>query len=370
MSFPSELNFSPDYENVDNYTPTYQFDSVLFPKNAPLLAQDLNELQKVLGTVTSQFNSAIVSDGVIPLSSNWYEYTDSNLKFTGAFNLVYGGKMYYCDLSNCTYAVSSLNSNVYIKLIVKRIIDSNSELYLYGNIIKPQKINNYLKDNFAAFGGKEISNRNITILSDVFIGTEPTDYSLPEDISGSGGTVEYVKIGGFAGTAVFQPNCSLLKIPISQPITEDLFSGIMPVEKGGTGAATPAEAMKNLDTVVYAQSDDGAAYTATIDGITALYVGMKITLKVATTSTSVTPTLNINGLGAKYIRMRSWEASNSYVTNMPASWLSSDGIVQLIYSGTAWFVDSANAPGYQFSTTDLTAGTSPLATGKMYLVYE
>lgn len=31
---------------------------------------------------------------------------------------------------------------------------------------------------------------------------------------------------------------------------------------------------------------------------------------------------------------------------------------------------NAKAPAYQYSTTDLTAGTSPLATGTLYFVYE
>lgn len=55
--------------------------------------------------------------------------------------------------------------------------------------------------------------------------------------------------------------------------------------------------------IVAAASTDGVAYTATLEGVTELTNGMLVTIIPEITSTSTAITLNINGLGAKMVRL-------------------------------------------------------------------
>lgn len=82
----------------------------------------------------------------------------------------------------------------------------------------------------------------------------------------------------------------------------------------GTGAMverTPEEVRQNIGAagmtdiirVVTATTTDGAAYSATLDGVTELTNGMLVTIIPNMTSNTQTITLNINGLGAKMVRL-------------------------------------------------------------------
>lgn len=55
--------------------------------------------------------------------------------------------------------------------------------------------------------------------------------------------------------------------------------------------------------IVAAASTDGAAYTATVTGVTELTNGMLVTIIPNMTSTTTAPTFNLNGLGAKPVRL-------------------------------------------------------------------
>jgi hypothetical protein len=57
-------------------------------------------------------------------------------------------------------------------------------------------------------------------------------------------------------------------------------------------------------TAIYtAASSDGVSYTVTIPGVTELKHGMRITISPARMSASISPTLNVNGLGTHGIRL-------------------------------------------------------------------
>ncbi len=178
----------------------------------------------------------------------------------------------------------------------------------------------------------------------------------------------------------------------------------------------------------------GEAYTAQVPGITELYNGLMITIIPHTISTSTTPTLDVNGLGAKVIRRYISSQTVGSSQAMLASWLRSGRPILLQYNGTNWValgqtqpnatdllgtvpiasggtgattakaartnleITAANtpisaelaaqygvadtpnveavlagldvAPAYSYGTADLTAGTSSLETGKLYFVYE
>ena len=88
----------------------------------------------------------------------------------------------------------------------------------------------------------------------------------------------------------------------------------------------------------------GAAYTAAVPGITALTTGVSFTMIVHTTSTSKTPTLDVNGLGAKQLRRRLSNMATSMEVGYVASWLASGKPFRVTYDGTYWVVDGHSKP--------------------------
>lgn len=83
----------------------------------------------------------------------------------------------------------------------------------------------------------------------------------------------------------------------------------------------------------------GAAYTATVPGITALKAGLTITLVPHTVSTVVNPTLNVNSLGAKNIRRRVSNSTATTVASAAANWLAASKPIRVTYDGTYWIAD-------------------------------
>lgn len=82
----------------------------------------------------------------------------------------------------------------------------------------------------------------------------------------------------------------------------------------------------------------GSAYTATVPGLT-LTVGASFIMIPHVTSTSTTPTLNVNGLGAKTLRRRVSNSSVTTVASVSANWLYLNKPVNVMYDGTYWIVD-------------------------------
>jgi hypothetical protein len=107
---------------------------------------------------------------------------------------------------------------------------------------------------------------------------------------------------------------------------------------------------------VTATSDDGIAYTATISGIETLTVGANFIMIPGTVSKSTTPTLNVNGLGAKPVRRRLSSLPTSLQSGYNASWLTANKPFRMFYDGTAWIVEDQTKP----AAADL-SGTVPKA---------
>jgi len=80
----------------------------------------------------------------------------------------------------------------------------------------------------------------------------------------------------------------------------------------------------------------GAAYTATVDGITALTAGVNFIMKPHTVSTSTQPTLDVNGLGAKKILRRTTAVASGSQTGASAGWLLANYPFRVVYDGTVW----------------------------------
>ena len=101
-------------------------------------------------------------------------------------------------------------------------------------------------------------------------------------------------------------------------------------EKCGENTGTP---------VVPITSNDGVTYSATVDGVTELTTGLSIVAIPDTTSTSTATKLNLNGLGAKAIRMPLTNNTAATTTAALDTWMSANYPVALRYNGTAWETD-------------------------------
>lgn len=177
------------------------------------------------------------------------------------------------------------------------------------------------------------------------------------------------------------------KVTEMYPITKvDNVEGLADAlaEKETSGAATQALSdaksytdtkvanAQTLDLPVTASSPNGTIYVATVSGISSLTAGQSFIMVPNITSASTTPTLNVNGTGSKTLRMRGGDYTSTTITPSNTTWLAANKPVRVTYDGTFWVCDlyPAAESDITYGTTDLTAGSSSLATGKLYVVYE
>lgn len=104
------------------------------------------------------------------------------------------------------------------------------------------------------------------------------------------------------------------------------------------------EVSKNIrsacNTVAVASSDNGASYTADVEGVDELYIGLSVTIIPSVGSASTAPTLDVNGLGAKTIRRRISGNTALTVSGGSADWLIKNRPIALTYNGIYWLVDN------------------------------
>jgi len=110
--------------------------------------------------------------------------------------------------------------------------------------------------------------------------------------------------------------------------------------------------------IVTASSSDGVTYTATVDAVSALTIGMKFTIIPSANSTSTSPKLNLNNLGEKYIRMPIAYNSSATSAGALASWLVKNKPVTLEYDGTYFRTISMPRPSAMYLY-----GAVPVANG-------
>jgi hypothetical protein len=96
--------------------------------------------------------------------------------------------------------------------------------------------------------------------------------------------------------------------------------------------------------VVTATSTDGITYTATVPGVKKLTTGTSFIIVPNKASTSTQPTLNINGLGSKYIRRRLSSLATSAQVGYTAAWLAVNMPFRVMYDGTQWIVEGHEKP--------------------------
>ena len=89
---------------------------------------------------------------------------------------------------------------------------------------------------------------------------------------------------------------------------------------------------------VAATGGTGSAYTAVIEGLSSLTLGLLVSIIPHATSTSTAPTLEINSLGAKTICRMSSEGTGSFEQGYSNGWLAAGTPLLLLYAGSYWIV--------------------------------
>lgn len=102
----------------------------------------------------------------------------------------------------------------------------------------------------------------------------------------------------------------------------------------------------NIENGQYAitTNGDGAAYTATVPGITSLTAGVSFIMIPHVASTTTIPTLNVNGLGAKNIKRRLTSLATAAQPGYTAAWLAQGLPFRVIYDGTQWIAEGHDKP--------------------------
>lgn len=101
----------------------------------------------------------------------------------------------------------------------------------------------------------------------------------------------------------------------------------------------------------------GDAYTATVPGIKTLTAGMSFTMIPHVSSSTGTPTLDVNGLGAKPMRQRLSSNTAATAAGPVATWLSAGYPVEVVYNGTLWAVNHVRPSAtYLYGTVPIDSG--------------
>lgn len=180
-----------------------------------------------------------------------------------------------------------------------------------------------------------------------------------------------------------------------KPTLNDILPGVLPISKGGTNASTRKDAYRNLgflgtnpistpanDTVAkWVELGSGFAWYSTSGQLTNQPSNYGLLLSFAPNAYEITQIWKSHATGPMYIRSgnaQGWgqQWTKIYDTLNPPNGDEIGGVVPIDKGGTGATTSTVArtnlgaAPAYTYSTTDLTAGTSALETGKIHLVYE
>lgn len=148
---------------------------------------------------------------------------------------------------------------------------------------------------------------------------------------------------------------------------------------GNAGTATALQTSRYIDGVAFNGGSDitrygtcstsasTAAKSVTFSGDISLAAGTRITVKFTYANSAANPYFSIKDssetLTLKYIGY-----NGTYVP--PHMYWKAGAVIDFVYDGSTFWNMVAPSQDIQYSTTDLTAGTSTLGTGVLYLVYE
>lgn len=147
-------------------------------------------------------------------------------------------------------------------------------------------------------------------------------------------------------------------------------TGTLPIGNGGTGTTSANGIRTNIGVNPVTTGGTGAAYTASVNGITSLTVGASFVMVPHTVSTTTAPTLNVNGLGAKNIRMRLSTSTNATIQLTSNSFLTANKPIKLMYDGAYWIIDDVVQPNVNglYGTVPISKGGTGATTAAQALV--
>ncbi len=158
------------------------------------------------------------------------------------------------------------------------------------------------------------------------------------DLTGDSVTPETLAEGVTAHDAAGNPITGVGKTTSVLYTEQELDEAAQEQARSNIGAASSADIVERF-TPITADSEDGVSYAASVPWITELTVGARFTMLPNKLSTSTSPTLNVNGLGAKYIRCLTGYNSAATVGGAFAGWISANRPIDVIYDGTQWITD-------------------------------
>lgn len=146
-------------------------------------------------------------------------------------------------------------------------------------------------------------------------------------------------------------------VPENAKFTDTIYE-VATQSTDGLLSADDKTQLDNGGIPIVTTSGDGSAYTATVDGISALTAGIKVTIIPHVTSTTTSPTFNVNSLGAKSIRMPITYNSSATSVGSVTSWIVKNVPITVEYDGTYWKTISCPRPSAQYLY-----GTVPVSNG-------
>lgn len=125
-------------------------------------------------------------------------------------------------------------------------------------------------------------------------------------------------------TYVLRPNTKITGVDGLQDIIDELYERL-------TGP--------RFDTPFATTSSDGVTYVVTVPGIESMVVGYSFVMVPNMTSTDINTWLNVNGLGAKRLRIKGGGYTSTTVAPSAANWLAANKPVRVTYDGLWWVAD-------------------------------
>ena len=300
-----------------------------------------NKAQDVFGYVDS------VAEGLI-------EYVD----FTVTEEPLNGG---YRAISNKTFdeVVALLKAG---KTVIGRIVQTAGDKFYYSALTVSNAMDmgegSVKQICFSSYFDDSIKSNSTTIIMEqtYTIATQCGSLHIPTpDDTADNGKVLMAQNGDPAWSPM--PTAGELG---ALPISGGTMTG--PLTLSGDPAedlqAAPKQYVDKLGLPIVTTEGDGAAYTATVPGITALTAGASFIMIPHTVSTTTSPTLNVNNLGAKNIKRGLSTISTSNSIGNSSNWLSVGRPLLMVYDGLLWKVVNMTKP----DAADLN-GTLPVVNG-------
>lgn len=119
----------------------------------------------------------------------------------------------------------------------------------------------------------------------------------------------------------------------------NITSGTLSIARGGTGTTSVSGVRNMIGVNPIPTTGSGSAYVASVPHISTLVAGATFTMVPHVVSAAVSPTLNVNNLGAKPIRQRLSNSTLSTAPGATANWLAAGKPVDVMYDGQFWVVD-------------------------------